>query len=334
MEIRTLQRPLCPLCGSQGDLLYKDLEDRLFNAPGKWSLRRCANAECGLCWLDPVAVEADIQFLYKSYYTHEESASLLGFRAKARAFLIKVYEFAKFLPLSALRLNQEKRSFANMFLENLRPGRILDVGCGSGLFLYRMHQLGWSVTGLDFDDKAIAYAKAQYSKHGFELFQTDLAGARFPDNSFDAVTMNHVIEHVPEPVKFLAEVKRVLKPGGRLVAVTPNVQSLGHMLFQDCWSGLEPPRHLQIFSLQALENCARQASFQTVEVKSSAANADVVIGGSFGIREAKKSMTTSRALNEINMMRALRSSFIQYREALLLRKELNRGEEAVLICHK
>lgn len=331
MEIRTTPRPFCPLCASHGDLLYQDLEDNLFNVPGIWMLRRCANDECGLCWLDPVAIASDLQFLYANYHTHGEKSSNLGLRAKTRSFLLRAYELAKLIPSCLFGLNWEKRQFPYMFLNDLTPGRVLDVGCGSGEFLFRMHRLGWSVTGVDFDGEAIANAKTKY---GFDLLHTDLAEARFPDNSFDAVTMNHVIEHVPEPAELLAEIKRVLKPGGRLVATTPNVQSLGHTLFQDCWRGLEPPRHLQIFSLQALGNCARQASFKTVEVKSSAANADAIIGASFGIREAKKRRTCSRAAYEINILRALRSCFIQYREALLLRKQLNSGEEAVLICHK
>jgi 2-polyprenyl-3-methyl-5-hydroxy-6-metoxy-1,4-benzoquinol methylase len=255
MEIRTVARPVCPLCGSQGDLLHIDLEDYLFKAPGKWNMRICANLECGLGWLDPVAIVADLQYLYENYYTHGENTSHLGARAKLRSLLFSAYEFAKFLPSSVLGLRQEKRRFPYMFLEDLSPGRVLDVGCGSGDFLFRMHQLGWKVAGVDFDGKAIANAKTKY---GFDLLHNDLAGAHFPDNSFDAITMNHVIEHVPDPTALLSEIVRVLKPGGRLVATTPNLQSLGHSLYQECWRGLEPPRHLQVFSVQALRNCAQK----------------------------------------------------------------------------
>lgn len=335
MEIRTAPRPLCPLCGSEGGLLYEHLEDNLFKAPGRWRLKQCTKGECGLCWLDPAAVESDLGFLYEDYYTHEGTDLSSGLRAKLRSFLQSGYELAKLLSSRALGLHQERRKLLNMYLDDLRPpGRVLDVGCGSGDFLYRMYKSGWSVAGLDFDGRAIAYAKSKYSKLGFELLRNDLVGAHFPDNSFDAVTMNHVIEHVPEPVKLFSEVKRVLKPGGCLVAITPNIQSLGHSLFRDCWRGLEPPRHLQIFSLNALRYCARLATFETIEVKSSAANADVIIGASFGIRKAKQQQTISRATQEINMLRALRSCIIQYREALLLRKQFTCGEEAVLICHK
>ena len=336
MEIRTVSRPSCLLCGNQGDFLYKNLQDFLFKAPGKWHIRRCGNAECGLCWLDPVANEADLQFLYENYPTHDNSAhdeisSFLGLQAKLRAFLLNCYRIATLIPSSILGLDKERQQLLNMFLDDLSPGRVLDVGCGAGDFLNRMRQTGWSVAGVDFDGKAIAHAK---SKYGLDLLQSDLAGAHFPDNSFDAVTMNHVIEHVPEPVTLFTEVRRVLKPGGRLVAITPNAQSLGHSLFQDCWRGLEPPRHLQIFPLNALRDCARQASFKVLEAKSSAANADIIIGASFGIREAKSKMVDSKAEQEINIVRSLRACFVQYREAFLVRKRLDFGEEAVLICQK
>ncbi|MEI8290829.1 MAG: class I SAM-dependent methyltransferase [Verrucomicrobiota bacterium] len=331
MEIRTVSRPVCPLCRSQGNLLHIDLEDYLFKAPGKWNMRICANLGCGLGWLDPVAIDADLQYLYENYYTHGENTLHLGSKAKLRSFLFNAYEYAKFIPSSILGLRQEKQRFPYLFLEDLSPGHVLDVGCGTGDFLFRMRALGWAVTGVDFDGKAIANAKA---KHGFNLLHTDLAGAHFPDNSFDAITMHHVIEHVPEPVALLSEAKRILKPGGRLVVTTPNVQSLGHSILKDCWRGLEPPRHLQIFSLRALSECARQAGFDKVEAKSSAANADAVIGASIGIFEAKKQMTCSRATFEINILRALRCSLLQYREALLIRRNINCGEEALLICHK
>lgn len=334
MEIRTYDRPVCPLCASQGEVLYQDLEDHLFGAPGKWRLRRCVNTQCGLCWLDPAAIEADLKHLYTTYYTHDQTAATASLQSKLRSVLLGIYQFAKRLPLAFLGLGPEKRRFAQLFLDDLPPGRVLDVGCGDGQFLYRMHQAGWSVAGLDFDSKAIEAAKIRYGRYGFELFTSDLAEARFPSNSFEAVTMSHVIEHVPHPVEFLAEARRILKPGGRLVAVTPNVKSYGQSLFGDCWRGWEPPRHLQIFSLPALADCGRQAGFSKVEAKSSAANADVIIGGCFGIRDAKQSGTLSRGFYQINIGRALRSSLIHYREAWRMRRHPDSGEEAVLICHK
>jgi len=327
MEVRTVQRPRCPVCSGQGDILYRDQEDSLFGAPGKWNLRKCLNSQCAeLCWLDPIPIEADMIYLYQDYPTHGRKSALPGLKSKVRDVLVKIYDTAKLLPLSVLGVAAERQQFSNMFLSDLPPGRVLDVGCGDGGFLYRMYLKGWSVVGLDFDKDAIEAAREQYGEFGLEFLQTDLTSARFSDNSFDAVTMNHVIEHVSQPTELLAEVRRVLKPGGRLVSITPNIQSWAHSLFKECWRGLEIPRHLQIFSLPALEVCARKASFSKVDVKSSAAHADVIFGASIAIKEAHQSGSKLTVGSEIDFLRAIRSSILQYREAIRCRSHL--------ICHK
>jgi 2-polyprenyl-3-methyl-5-hydroxy-6-metoxy-1,4-benzoquinol methylase len=334
MEVRTVPKPLCPICSSQGGVLYRGLEDSLFSAPGIWSLSKCTNEKCGLCWLDPAPAQADLSLLYSDYATHGERASQREFKSRLRSAMLRIYESARALPLAIAGIKGEKLKLTNMFLDDLPAGSVLDLGCGDGRFLHRMYQAGWSVTGLDFDQKAIEAARKMFGKFGFRLLHTDLFSAQFPDNSFDAVTMNHVIEHVPEPIELLAEVRRVLKPEGRLVATTPNIRSLAHSVFADCWRGLEPPRHLQIFSLPALENCGRKAGFTKLEVKSSAANADVIVGGSFAIQQARKLGTLSSGNSEIHPLRVIRSSLMQYQEALLCQKKIDCGEELILVCHK
>src|SRR5262249_51863612 len=102
-----------------------------------------------------------------------------------------------------------------------------------------------------------------------EVRQGSLEEQNFPPQSFNAVTMSHVIEHVHEPLKMLQECHRILKPGGMLVAVTPNVSSTGHKLFRSAWFPLEPPRHLHLFTPQSLKRLGHEAGFTTVEVKTS-----------------------------------------------------------------
>jgi 2-polyprenyl-3-methyl-5-hydroxy-6-metoxy-1,4-benzoquinol methylase len=218
-----------------------------------------------------------------------------------------------------------------MFIDDLKPGKILDVGCGDGAFLNLMRGRGWSVEGVDVDAKAVARAKAKY---GLELRCSNLRAAGFPHDTFDAITLSHVIEHVPDPPGLLAEMARVLKPGGRLVATTPNIRSRGHKTFQRDWRGLEPPRHLNIFSLNALRECARRAGLEVVETTSTAANADIIAGGSFFIRHFNQRLDRNAPLPKINLVRALRSMLFQYAEFFSLRNDPHAGEEAVLICGK
>jgi ubiquinone/menaquinone biosynthesis C-methylase UbiE len=334
MEIRTTPRPLCLVCGSEGKTLYPDLQDRMFAVPGTWSLKQCNNPSCGLCWLDPMPVEEDLPTFYVNYFTHEISDPKQRLLFRLRTGLYTGYLFVKSVPSVFLGLNSARNHIQHMFLQDKKPGKLLDVGCGSGVFLHRMYKLGWSATGLDFDAKAIENAKIKYGTD-LTVMHSDLHGAKFPNDSFDAVTMSHVIEHAPDPIGLITECKRVLKPGGRLVITTPNINSNGHKRFRDCWWGLDSPRHLQIFSLSALRDCAIKAGFQSATSSTSAANADTFIGGSFGFAEAKRTGDHSSGSRvKINFVRGLRSLLLQYREAIQLRHNPECGEELVLICEK
>lgn len=302
--------------------------------PGNWPSKQCSNPDCGLSWLDPRPVESDIPLFYSKYFTHASNDSRPRSLLRLHAFLYAGYRLASYVPSVALGLHQARHQISHMFLNDLPPGRLLDVGCGNGDFLHRLHGLGWAVTGIDFDAQAIENAKKMYGD-GLTFIHSDLSGARFSDASFDAVTMSHVIEHVPDPVGLLVEVRRVLKPGGRLVVTTPNIRSFGHEKFQDCWVGLDAPRHLQVFSPLALQQCARQAGFTDIKASTSAANADGLFGISFGFKEAKaKAGSLYEMKAQFNFIRGLRSLLLQFREAWQLRHHPECGEELVLICQK
>lgn len=144
------------------------------------------------------------------------------------------------------------------WLEASEGGRLLDVGCGNGSFLDKMRQLGWEVAGVEPDGEAVAIARERL---GLEIFKGALDEARFPDESFDAITMNHVIEHVPDPIGLLKECYRIMKLNGRLTIIIPNITSFGHNKFGEHWRGLEVPRHLTLFSPAALQTCAESAGF-------------------------------------------------------------------------
>ena len=330
-SIRIASRSSCLLCGSGGMPLHRNLVDALYHVAGKWHISRCSNQNCGLCWLDPAPVEADIPLLYQKYYTHDATNRRASLLWKIRPFFYRCYLIATYPPAWLLGLSSARREIDLMFLNDVSPGELLDVGCGDGNFMYRMHKLGWSVTGLDFDAGAIEHAKLSYP---FKFLHCDLAGAHFGENSFDAITLSHVIEHVPDPVGLLAEAMRILKPGGTLVAITPNAGSYGHLQFGDCWRGLEPPRHIQIFTLEALRACARQAGFEIVNVFSSAANADGITVGSLRIRKAKRQAFVARTTMSVNVIRSIKGLLFQYREAFCMRRHPEYGEEAVLICRK
>lgn len=98
-------------------------------------------------------------------------------------------------------------------LERLLPsrGKLLDIGAGFGYFLDLARNRGWQVSGIDIDRKAIDFSKKRY---GLEIFDKPIVQLGIPDNMYDAVTLWIVIEQLPDPVAELAQVFRILKPGG------------------------------------------------------------------------------------------------------------------------
>jgi SAM-dependent methyltransferase len=130
-----------------------------------------------------------------------------------------------------------------------------------------MAQLGWEVVGVEPDEEAVEVARQHY---GLEVHQGTLERASVPRNSFDAVTLNHVIEHVHDPIGLLNACGQVLKSTGRLMVVTPNIDSLGHRWFRRAWLHLDAPRHLLLFSPRTLRESARRAGLQVQEVRTTA----------------------------------------------------------------
>jgi len=325
--IRTRPNPTCRFCGSTGEILYTRLKDKLFNAPGTWQLKQCPRPECGLVWPDPVAIEEDLGLAYQTYYTHAEPPGALG--KLKHLILSNGYRIAIGIPAVLTGLYRERRHFMRMFLDDLPPGRVFDVGCGDGQFLNHVSRLGWKAAGVDFDAAAI---EAGRSKYGLDLKVGDFQTCPVEESAFDAVTMSHVIEHVPDPVACLKKCGRMLKPGGRLVVSTPNVRSLGHQRFKHSWRGLEQPRHLHIFSPGLLGECARRAGLEVVRTGSTAVNADYLVNASIAIEHAPETAPGIGGGWQVRF--ALPALVFQYREHFALRRNPDAGEEAFLLARR
>lgn len=169
-----------------------------------------------------------------------------------------------------------------MWLNGSRPGKLLDVGCGNGRFLAAMQELGWEVVGVEPDGQAAKVAQKQF---GFSVHEGILEEIAFPGDAFDAITMKHVAEHLSDPVSTLRECQRILKKGGRLVVAVPNIESLGHRMYQEAWLHLDPPRHLFLFSSPTLRACVEQAGLQVLELRTTACSARYMRAASSLIRK-------------------------------------------------
>jgi 2-polyprenyl-3-methyl-5-hydroxy-6-metoxy-1,4-benzoquinol methylase len=284
--MRTEPRKYCILCGGSGEKIYDGLRDNLFGVPGCWNIMKCGNSRCGIAWVDPRPVEDDITMAYIHYYTHSmpKEKDQFAVRKRAKHILRLGYLSSEYgYPCSlsnwekmfsrAMYLLPGQRAyldFSIFYLPMVKGGRLLEVGCGRGDALLSMQQLGWTVEGIDLDPEAVEQAK----KKGLNVKAGTLGASHYLENSFDAVVMSHVLEHVYNPKELLVESRKLLKKSGYLVVVTPNLEGLGHRMFKQCWRGLEPPRHINIFTISAMRDMAEAIEFDNYRVFSSIGGAD------------------------------------------------------------
>jgi 2-polyprenyl-3-methyl-5-hydroxy-6-metoxy-1,4-benzoquinol methylase len=274
--------------------------------------------------MNPMPVPEDLGLAYQNYFTHESGAE-----SNLRKICLWGYDVASWIASLVTGLHPYKQLSKNMYLGDLKPGKLLDVGCGDGRFLNDIRQQGWHVNGVEVDPKAVEAARKKYN---LDVFAGNLFSAQFESNSFDAITLRHVIEHLTDPVKTLEECRRLLKSNGRLVVVTPNASSWGHGVYGRHWLGLDQPRHLMIFSPAAIELCAQMAGFKSLAVKTSPANAETVFAISISLTMRSHHAMDLSAGPEFG--RALRAVIAQHQEAMKMKENPLIGEELVLLASK
>jgi SAM-dependent methyltransferase len=320
--IRLLDRPACYLCGSSGHTLYAGLSDRLFGVPGAWRLVQCQDQSCGLVWLDPAPAEDDLGAVYEHYFTHEASPPAW----RSRNALYRSWVSLGGMYRAAIRttaIGRARQRAEAMYLDNVRPGRLLDVGCGDGSTLVRMRERGWRVEGQEIDVHAAEHAR---QVRGIDVHIGPLAEHHLPAEIFDAITLSHVIEHVYDPVSLLVECRRLLKPGGRLVALTPNIASYGHRRYNADWAALDPPRHVFLFSVATLFEVARRSGLQRVVITTNSVRAQFIGTASEDIRRTgRHTIDKTYTLGQL-----ARAMAFELRAWAVLRHRPDSGEELTL----
>lgn len=140
-------------------------------------------------------------------------------------------------------------------------GRFLDVGAGVGALMWVAARKGFEARGVEVSQWAATFAR---EKTGLDVIEGFLDEAGFAAASFEVVTLNHVLEHVPNPRQLLAEVRRVLVDDGLLVVGVPNVASIMARLRRGKWASLRPEEHRWHFAPDTLKRLLREAKFEEV----------------------------------------------------------------------
>jgi 2-polyprenyl-3-methyl-5-hydroxy-6-metoxy-1,4-benzoquinol methylase len=200
---------------------------------------RCTG--CDLLITNPRPTLDALSQFYKSadYLPHQER--MFGLRSA-------LYQFARRFTMSW------KRQLAHTYWGT---GRLLDYGCGTGIFLSAMLQEGWNVEGLETDSVARSSAEHAIGKP----LHSDPATLTGP---FDLVTLWHVLEHLPQPDEVLKALLSKLAATGRIFIALPNYLAYDAEVYKEYWAGYDLPRHLWHFSPASMTSMLRLHGLELV----------------------------------------------------------------------
>lgn len=204
---------------------------------------------CALEFVDPLPSEEDLKRICEEdMLNHGAQDSLLQNYIAERKERSKSYN-----KLYASRLGLIEKKLG-------RRGRLLDIGCAAGFFIKAAEARGWEVSGMDIIPEYIDFARRELQLKDVHLGA--LEGEKLPENSFDAVTLWDLIEHLRHPAETLREINRILRPGGLLVIWTPNAKNA---VFQKAnWYGYRIRLHLYFFSSRSLAALLGRSGFQLI----------------------------------------------------------------------
>ena len=241
-----IHRTHCPVCNAQESRDIFNAKDYTVSQ-SEFKIVECINCTHRYTQDVPDANEIGPYYKAESYISHTDTKSDL---------ISKLYHYVRNITLKG------KRSLVQKYTRK-STGKILDVGCGTGAFLFTMKQAGWEVEGLEPDETA---SKIALEKHGI-ITQDPGKIYQLQTTQYDAITMWHVMEHVHDLQGYCATLKKLLKPGGVLFVAVPNYTSYDAHKYQQYWAAYDVPRHLYHFSPNSMEKLLQQHGMKIVATK-------------------------------------------------------------------
>jgi len=242
----------CNLCeGTKTEPLY-DITEKISGRNGIFKLVRCTN--CGLCFINPRPTVAAITHYYpeESYYAYRFNDPKT-MKQRIRNYILEErggYPHEEkerlLVRIAGQLIGAMLKSQILMHVPNIPDGKALDIGCGCGEHLLWLRNHGWKeVHGVEISRSAAMLA----NEHNLNVFCGELTDAHYPDSYFDFISINHVLEHMHDPMAIIKEIQRILKKQGLLIIGVPNFGSYENKILGKHQIYLEEvPRHLYHFS--------------------------------------------------------------------------------------
>jgi ubiquinone/menaquinone biosynthesis C-methylase UbiE len=242
-KMATLDLKICPVCKGTAFTDFLKCRDH-FVSGQDFLLKECSG--CGL----KITYQAPSEESIGPYY---QSENYISHSNTSRGLVNRLYHFARNYMLGQKLKVVRKSSGKNV-------GRLLDVGAGTGYFAAFMQKKGWSVEGIEKSREARNFAFSEFGlkmKPAEELCQIE-------DNSYDVVTLWHVLEHIQDPGKNIRAIRRILNSDGTLFIALPNHESYDAQHYKKFWAAYDVPRHLWHFAPQQVNRIFERNGFRMV----------------------------------------------------------------------
>lgn len=225
----------CPICGGADTSKY-------WVASG-YRLSRCSS--CSMVWDHAPLDNLELQY-GENYFSNDNPKGGYANYVEGMAINRKTFED---------RIKKLEKILG-------RKGSLLDIGCALGDCVQIAEKRGWDAYGLELSEFAVKIAK----KKKLKIFQGTLEESKLPkDLRFDVVMMQDVIEHVRDPLAELRRIKKVLKPGGVVFLVTPDIGGLWHTILRSSWYHYKQGEHIMYFSNKSLSKALELLGYSGVE---------------------------------------------------------------------
>ncbi len=233
----------CRVCGGVATELFLACKDHTVSK-SSFEIVECKN--CGFAYTSPRPIESELGKFYESeeYISHSNTSKGIVSNLYQR---VRKHTLAKKLEL----INSVGKK-----------GALLDIGCGTGEFLNTMKSGGWETIGIEPSPSA--------RKQGVENYNLDVREEKelenFPPNSFNVITMWHVLEHVPHLLERVQKLKDLLKYDGVLIIAVPNRNSHDAKHYGEYWAAYDVPRHLYHFRAQDMRTLMGVVGFEVEKI--------------------------------------------------------------------
>jgi 2-polyprenyl-3-methyl-5-hydroxy-6-metoxy-1,4-benzoquinol methylase len=233
----------CPICGNAAYNPFLECKDHSVSRE-TFTIVQCN--DCGFRFTNPRPEEDRIGEYYKSedYVSHSNTS---------KGLINTAYQFVRKYTL--------RRKLA-LISSLVTKGRLLDIGCGTGEFLAVCKEAGWNVSGIEPSKEAREQA---IQNHQLEVHNEDKL-SEYANESFDMITMWHVLEHVPKLQERIRDIKRLLKKGGILVVAVPNCASGDALHYKEYWAAYDVPRHLYHFRPNDIQKVFEEKEMKVVDM--------------------------------------------------------------------